>query len=195
MPATEGTPCPLSLPDGLPCPALKADIVVALDFETADRYPDSACALGLTKLENGVIVDSLYSLIRPPRSRVYFTEIHGLTWNMLKDSPTFAELWPQFSAFMADARLLIAHNASFDRRVLLGCCEKFGLTPPQKPFVCTVKGARRGLDLPHNKLNDVCAHLGIELDHHNAASDARAAALIYRHLRSIGLRDSDMELK
>lgn len=96
---------------------------------------------------------------------------------------------------MADARLLVAHNASFDRRVLLGCCEKFDLAPPSLPFVCTVKGARRGLNLPHNKLNDVCAHLGIELNHHNAASDARAAALIYRHLRSIGLSDADMMLK
>lgn len=194
MPASERTDL-FPLPDGLPCPAAEPDIVVALDFETADRYPDSACALGMTKLKNGVLVDSMYSLIRPPRSRVYFTDIHGLTWNMLKDSPGFAELWPQFSAFMADARLLVAHNASFDRRVLLGCCEAFRLTPPQTPFVCTVKGARRGLNLPHNRLCDVCDHLHIELDHHNAASDARAAALIYQHLRSIGLQDADMALK
>ena len=171
------------------------DIVVALDFETADRWPDSACALGLTKLKDGDVVDSLYRVIRPPRSRVYFTEIHGFTWEMLKGEPGFAELWPQFSAFMADARLLVAHNASFDRRVLYGCCEAFGIKPPEQPFVCTVKGARRGLNLPHNRLNDVCAHLGIELEHHNAASDARAAALIYRHLRVIGLSDADMMLK
>ena len=29
--------------------------VIALDFETSDRWADSACALGLTKIENGVI--------------------------------------------------------------------------------------------------------------------------------------------
>ena len=178
-----------------PTSSTDGDIVVALDFETADRWSDSACALGLTKLKDGAVVDSLYKVIRPPRSRVCFTEIHGFTWDMLKDEPCFAELWPQFSAFMADARLLVAHNASFDRRVLYGCCEKFRLTPPSAPFVCTVKGARRGLNLPHNRLNDVCAHLGIELEHHNAASDAHAAALIYLHLRSIGLSDADMMLK
>ena len=169
--------------------------VVALDFETSDRWPDSACALGLVKVENGVIVDELYRLIRPPSSRVYFTEIHGLTWDMLKNEPTFDALWPEFSAFMQGAELLVAHNASFDRRVLCGTCERYGLTPPLLPFACTVKGSRRGLKLPHNRLCDVCEHLGIELNHHHAMSDARAAARIYLHLRSIGLSDADMMLK
>lgn len=169
--------------------------VVALDFETADRWADSACALGLTRIENGVVVGSLYRLIRPPRSRVFFTEIHGLTWDMLKGEPCFAELWPEFSSFMEGADLLVAHNASFDRRVLYGCCEACGQTPPSVPFACTVKGSRRGLRLPHNRLNDVCEHLGIALDHHNAASDALAAARIYLHLRSIGLCDADMMMK
>ena len=41
--------------------------VIALDFETSDRWADSACALGLTKIENGVITDELYHLIQPPR--------------------------------------------------------------------------------------------------------------------------------
>ena len=170
-------------------------VVVALDFETSDRWADSACALGLTRIENGVITGELYRLIRPPRSRVFYTEIHGLTWDMLKGEPTFAELWPEFAGFMQGARMLVAHNASFDRRILCGSCEAYGLTPPSLPFACTVKGSRRGLSLPHNRLNDVCEHLGIELDHHNAASDARAAAKIYLHLRSIGLSDADMMLK
>lgn len=170
-------------------------VVVALDFETADKYPDSACALGMSRIENGQVVADWYSLIRPPRSKVCFTEIHGLTWDMLKDQPSFAELWPEISSFLSGAELLAAHNASFDRRVLLGCCRSFGLEAPNLPFVCTVKGSRRGLRLPHHRLNDVCAHLGFELDHHNAASDALAAARIYLHLRSIGLSDEDMLLK
>ncbi len=179
----------------MPFASAPAGTVVSLDFETSDRWPDSACALGLTRIEGGEIRSSLYRLIRPPRSRVYFTEIHGLTWSMLKDEPSFSELWPEFEAFMQGADLLVAHNASFDRRVLYGCCKACGVTPPSMPFACTVKGSRRGLGLPHNRLNDVCAHLGIELDHHNAASDAQAAARIYLHLRSIGLSDADMMLK
>lgn len=169
--------------------------VVALDFETSDKYADSACALGMSRMEDGRVVDNWYSLIRPPRSTVYFTEIHGLTWDMLKDQPTFAELWPQIASFLRGAELLVAHNASFDRRVLLGCCRAFGIEAPDIPFACTVKGSRRGLRLPHHRLNDVCAYLGLELDHHNAASDAQAAAGIYLHLRSLGMTDEDMLLK
>lgn len=170
-------------------------VVVALDFETADKYADSACALGMSRIEDGRVAASWYSLIRPPRPEVHFTEIHGLTWEMLKDQPSFAELWPEISAFLRGATLLAAHNASFDRRVLRGCCHAAGVEAPELPFVCTVRGSRRGLRLPHHRLNDVCACLGIELDHHNAASDALAAARIYLHLRSIGLSDEDMMLK
>ncbi len=169
--------------------------VVALDFETSDKYADSACALGMSRMEDGRVVDNWYSLIRPPRSTVYFTEIHGLTWDMLKDQPTFAELWPQIASFLRGAELFVAHNASFDRRVLLGCCRAFGIEAPDIPFACTVKGSRRGLRLPHHRLNDVCAYLGLELDHHNAASDAQAAAGIYLHLRSLGMTDEEMLLK
>ena len=169
--------------------------VVALDFETSDKYADSACALGMSRVENGRVVDSWYSLIRPPRSTVCFNEIHGLTWDMLKNQRSFAELWPEISSFLQGARLLVAHNASFDRRVLFGCCRAFGLEAPNLPFACTVKGSRKGLHLPHHRLNDVCAYLGLELDHHNAASDALAAAGIYLHLRSIGITDEEMLLK
>lgn len=169
--------------------------VVALDFETADKYADSACALGMSRIEDGRVVSSWYRLIRPPRPHVYFTEIHGLTWEMLKGERSFAELWPDISSFLCGAELLVAHNASFDRRVLLGCCRAFGLEAPKLPFVCTVKGARLGLRLPHHRLNDVCDYLGLELNHHNAASDALAAAKIYLHLRSMGMTDEDMMLK
>ena len=71
--------------------------VVALDFETSDKYADSACALGMSRIEGGRVTDNWYSLIRPPRSTVYFTEIHGLTWDMLKNQRTFPELWPEIS--------------------------------------------------------------------------------------------------
>lgn len=176
-----------------PCAhSLVEPTVIALDFETADRGADSACALGLVRIEHGRVADSFYSLIRPPRRRVYFTEIHGITWNMVKDCPSFGELWPTLTEFLNGADFLAAHNASFDRRILRGCCEAAQLTTPAIPFLCTVKGARRGLNLPHNKLNDVCEHLGIELNHHNAESDALASAQIYLYLRQHGMDIKEM---
>ena len=69
--------------------AVHAAPCVAIDFETSGNAAHSACAVGLARIEAGHVVDRLYSLIRPPSSRVMFTEIHGLTWPMLKDAPTF----------------------------------------------------------------------------------------------------------
>jgi DNA polymerase-3 subunit epsilon len=151
---------------------------VALDFETADYPRDSACALGLVRVENHRIVRRTYHLIRPPRRRFSFTYLHGITWEDVAHQPTFAELWPSLTPMWADVDFLAAHNASFDRSVLNRCCETAGLTPPALPFQCTVRLARQTWNIFPTKLNNVCDHLGITLKHHFAASDAEACALI-----------------
>ena len=168
--------------------------VVAIDFETSGYNPDSACALGMVRIRDGKLCGEMYRLIRPPSSRVCFTWVHGLTWKDLKDQPVFSDLWPDFSAFLQGADLLVAHNAPFDRKVLYACCQKIGAEPPSAPFACTLKGSRRTFGLPHNGLDDVCGHLGIGLEHHQALSDARGAALIYLELLKRGLPDEKMLL-
>ena len=167
---------------------------VALDFETSGYAAHSACAVGLCRIEDGVVTDSFYSLIRPPSSRVLFTHVHGLTWPMLKDAPTFTELWPQLVAFMEGSHALLAHNAGFDRRVLHASCQALELVQPQLPFLCTLKGARRSLPLASRALDSVCDYFGIPLDHHHAGSDARACAEIYLRLRGLGVTDGPMKL-
>lgn len=89
----------------------------ALDFETADHGPDSACAVGVVRVERSEGVASATLHIRPPRPRVLFTHIHGLTWAMVEDAPPFAEAWPLLAPFLDGASVLAAHNAPFDRRV------------------------------------------------------------------------------
>lgn len=167
---------------------------VAIDFETAGYSGNSACAVGLARIENGRLAGSFHQLLRPPSSRVLFTEIHGLTWAMLKDAPTFAEMWPECRAFLQGAQYLLAHNAPFDRRVLQASCQAAGLPAPEQPFLCTLRGSRRSLPLPSKKLNRVCEYFGIALTHHHAASDAAACAEIYLRLRALGVTDEQMRL-
>ena len=167
---------------------------VALDFETSGYAAHSACAVGLCRIEDGVVTDSFYSLIRPPSSRVLFTHVHGLTWPMLKDAPTCTARWPQLVAFRDGSHALLAHNAGFDRRVLHASCQALELVQPQLPFLCTLKGARRSLPLASRALDSVCGYFGIPLDHHHAGSDARACAEIYLRLRGLGVTDGQMKL-
>lgn len=150
----------------------------AIDFETADRWPDSACAVGAVLVRNGRIDGTYQQLIRPPRKQFVFTYIHGLAWNDVRDSPTFGEMWSDLRDFLDDAEFLAAHNATFDRSVLHACCAASDITLPRQEFRCTVKMARARWNLRSASLPVVCKHLGIPLDHHNALSDAQACARI-----------------
>ena len=151
---------------------------VAIDFETADNGADSACSVGLVRVEGLKIVRRETVLIRPPRPRIIFTHIHGITWGMVADQPAFAEVWPTLLPLLDGASFLVAHNASFDRRVLETCCLRANLGVPAIPFLCTVQVARKKWQLRPANLPAVCRFLNIPLNHHDAGSDAEACARI-----------------
>ncbi len=84
---------------------------VAIDFETANEYRDSACAIGLTRVRSGAVEETTYHLIRPAELRFadMNTYIHGITADMVADCPTLRDLWPELQGFIEDS-LLVAHN-------------------------------------------------------------------------------------
>jgi DNA polymerase-3 subunit epsilon len=151
---------------------------VAIDFETADRGSDSACAVALVRVEDQRIVERRSCLLRPPRPRFLFTYVHGISWSHVAHAATFAEAWPQLSRLLEGVEFLAAHNASFDRSVLNACCGAAGLPAPALPFLCTMQLARRVWNIRPTRLPDVCARLGLLLRHHDPASDAEACAHI-----------------
>lgn len=150
----------------------------SIDFETADRGGDSACAVAVVTVENGEITDRMYQLIRPPRQEFEFTHIHGLEWKHVKNQPTFQEAWPLLEKHLKRTEFVAAHNAGFDRAILNTCCTQAGVTPPRIRFECTMELARRVWHIYPTKLSDVCRHLEIPLRHHHAGSDAEACARI-----------------
>ncbi len=151
---------------------------VAIDFETASYAQNSACSVGLVKVVNGEIVESVVHLIRPPSRDFVFTYIHDLTWKDVKDAPDFGALWPRIAPMFEGAEFLAAHNASFDRGVLTACRATYGIDTAPPPFRCTVQLSRKTWNIFPTKLPDVCRELGIELNHHEALSDAVACARI-----------------
>ncbi len=151
---------------------------LALDFETADYGPDSACALGLVRVEEGRVVRKESFLIKPPRASFYFTWVHGITWEDVRNEPTFAERWPLIEEMARGVSFFVAHNASFDRGVLNACCARYGIAVPDIPFQCTVKLSRRLWNIRPTNLPSVCRHFAIPLNHHDALSDTEACAEI-----------------
>lgn len=151
---------------------------LAIDFETANPYRDSACAIGLVRVEQRKIVHREVHLIQPPYRQFTFTSIHGITWRDVESAPTFKQLWKKIAPLFDGVEFLAAHNASFDASVLRACCASSDIAVPALPFTCTVKLARSHWSLYPTKLPDVTRHLGIDLNHHEALSDAVACAKI-----------------
>ncbi len=151
---------------------------LAIDFETADYQPDSACAVGLVRVESGRIIKTQSHLIRPPRRHIHFTYVHGITWEDVEDQPTFAGVWQEIEPLLEGIDFLVAHNASFDKGVLEACCYKAGIEMPPIPFKCTMKLARQVWNLRPTNLPAVCRHFRIPLNHHDATSDSEACAKI-----------------
>ena len=101
---------------------------VAIDFETANHSRTSACAVGLVHVSDGEIIAEETLLIRPPQRQFNFTHIHGITWNDVKDEPTFAELWGTIGGFISRGDFLVAHNAPFDLGFLRAAIQSAGLS-------------------------------------------------------------------
>ena len=150
----------------------------AIDFETAQYARTSICQVGLVRFEAGVIVRELSLLVRPPNNyyREDFTQIHGITPEDTKSAPTFAGVWSKLEPYIAGQRLVAHNGPSFDFDVLRRTLIYYSLPVPVFVGVCTYQIYRA-------KLAALCARYAIDLNHHDALSDARACAALY--LRSL----------
>ena len=101
------------------------------------------------------------------------TDITGITDEMVKDAPTFAEIAPQFFDFCKDGGVLIAHNNdSFDKRFLEEECKRNQLTLPNFEYVDTLKWSRKYRpDLPRHSLQYLREVYGIEKNNAHRALD------------------------
>jgi DNA polymerase-3 subunit epsilon len=151
---------------------------LAIDFETANYFRDSACAVGLVRVENNKIVEKVSYIIRPPSNWFVFTYIHGLTWNDVKNEPHFGEIWEKVHPLFRNIDFLVAHNATFDKSVLKACCERYRISPPTLSFQCTMQLSRALWKIYPTDLESVCRHFRIPLKHHDALSDTIACAKI-----------------
>ena len=154
---------------------------VAIDFETATGY--HPCSVGIVSVENGVIVDEYVTLIQPPNN-VYspFTiQVHGIHPKDTMHSKSFVELYPEIKKRLQN-KLVVAHNESFDRNVLAKSMALHGIDYSDlniaSRWECTVK-IYKAKGLKPTKLSDCCRAMNIQLNHHEALSDARACAKLY----------------
>ena len=101
---------------------------VAMDFETANHQPYSACSLALVMVKNSQIVDEFYTLIQPETPFFWRNvQIHGIHQEDVRNAPKFPEVWQTIQPYFQKNRLVVAHNAAFDTKVLAGCLDYYHL--------------------------------------------------------------------
>ena len=158
---------------------------VALDVETANDFRGSICSIGLVKFQDGTIVDTYYTLINPETSFDTFNiSIHGIKPEDVADAPTFPEVRQDIFDFIG-SDIVVCHFAQFDMGALNDVYNKYQLDYDDIKYICSYRLAKVAMPGQLNyKLKNLSKTLNIQLDHHNALSDAKASGLILDHLLS-----------
>ncbi|HKE55802.1 MAG TPA: exonuclease domain-containing protein, partial [Pyrinomonadaceae bacterium] len=160
-------------------------VVVDVEATGAKTPPNRLIELGAYRIRGGRIVDKFLSLVNPeipiPRFVVTLT---GITNEMVKQAPVFAEVAPRWLDFVSDS-VLVAHNAPFDTSFLNH--EISRVYPGHRmvnPHLCTVRLSRRALpELTNHRLDTIADHFAIPIiSRHRAGSDALATAEIFLFL-------------
>jgi DNA polymerase III epsilon subunit-like protein len=102
-------------------------------------------------------------------------KIHGITDEMVKDAPTFAQAWGPMSGMFSCNDYIVAHNAPFDVSLLEFEFDRLGITVFMPQAICTVQEYRHVFG-HRPKLVELYKHyVGKEYPHkHRAIDDTRA---------------------
>jgi DNA polymerase-3 subunit epsilon len=155
---------------------------VAVDTETNGLGGDS-CELtevGAVLVGGGELHDRWVSLVRTnmPLGRG-IQRFTGITQDQIDRAPDPDQVLPTLADLLR-GRVMVAHNAPFDRRVLRQAFQRVGLEWPDPPLLCTAALARALLPLQkERKLGRLADALGIEVEvAHRALADAETCGRI-----------------
>src|SRR5437879_863781 len=160
---------------------------VTFDLETTDKDVEvcEVVEVGAVRVVGGEIVDRFHSLVRPYRPITPgATKVHGYTDGDVRNARPFAEVWPEFRAFIGDD-VLIAHNGQhFDIPVLRRLAA--GREGVDTLVFYDTLPLVRSLSRDSAKLEDLALRFGIDAGRaHHALDDAVTLARVYRELERL----------
>jgi DNA polymerase-3 subunit epsilon len=172
----------LTVPDALlGAPLLSAEFLV-VDTETNGLGGDDCemTEVGAVLVGGGELHDRWSSLCRTSAPlRRGIQRFTGITQAMVDSAPSLEDVIPPLAGLL-EGRVMVAHNAPFDRRVLRQAFARIGHDWPNPPVICTAALARTMLPLQRKRGLGVLADaLGIEVDlAHRALADAETCARV-----------------
>lgn len=165
-----------------------------LDIETTGgQYNEEGITeIAIYKYDGHEVIDQFISLVNPEKPiQPFVVKLTGINNAMLRSAPKFYEVAKRIIE-ITEGCIIVAHNASFDYRILSTEFRRLGYTF-KKPTLCTVELAKKLIpEEPSYSLGKLVRSLGIPIaDRHRASGDAMATVKLFKLLLS---KDSGKEI-
>lgn len=176
----------------------KYDLVV-IDFETTGiknpldafmrggKY-DEILSVSIIDQDGNILIDSL---CKPEERKTWAKaqEIHGISPAMVKNQPTFRELFPSVKEILLKSKLVMAYNVEFEMDFLFGydfifdfpgdvkLRDNIVFAPDPMLMYCAYKGTEKW-----QKLSTAAKHFKFDFEAHNSLEDVKATLHCYKKL-------------
>ena len=156
-----------------------------LDIETTGGKfnEEGITEIAIYKYDGQEIKDQFSSLVNPEKEiQPFVQKLTGINTKMLRNAPKFYEIAKRIVE-ITDNCILVAHNASFDYRILQTEFRRLGFSFERKS-ICTVELAQKLMpDQPAFSLGKLVRNLGIPFsDQHRAHGDAKVTLKLFELL-------------
>jgi ATP-dependent DNA helicase DinG len=167
------------------------DEYVVLDTETTGFSPerDSLIEVAAAIMHGAEIIARFSTFVDPGRSiPPYITELTAITDEDVQGAPSATEALNELDSFVGD-RLMIAHNAPFDRGFLAQAALATSTLGDEERWIDSLELARIALPrLREHKLQTLSTLFCAPSSTHRAIDDVEALCVIWRILL-VGIRD------
>lgn len=156
-----------------------------LDIETTGGQfnEEGITEIAIYKFDGHEIVDQFISLVNPEIPiQPFVVKLTGINNTMLQGAPKFFEVAKRIIEMTNDC-IVVAHNASFDYRILRTEFRRLGYNFEART-ICTVELSKKLLpEQPSHSLGKLVRALGITMaDRHRASGDALATVKLFKIL-------------
>lgn len=160
---------------------------IAFDIETTGFLPkvDQIVEIAAVRFTDGRPSEAFSTLVNPkvliPPGAM---KVHGITDEMVKNSPLIDEALEKFASFCA-SDVMVAHNAPFDVEFIKADIEKHEASAPRGLILDSCAMARKVIQgAPNYKLGTLVSFLQIPVDgnFHRAEADARFCGQVFAHM-------------
>lgn len=156
-----------------------------LDIETTGGQfnEEGITEIAIYKFDGHEVVDQFISLVNPEIPiQPFVVKLTGINNAMLRSAPKFFEVAKRIIEMTNDC-VIVAHNASFDYRILRTEFRRLGYDFQAKT-ICTVELSKKLIpEQPSYSLGKLVRALGIPMaDRHRASGDAMATTKLFKML-------------